>query len=381
MGAEYVPVFSCALIINRLAAEADLLVEANYLPDTWPQFKAALDAAKIVEADENAVQSQVDKALADLTAAMNALVKYGDKTELEAAIADAEALVESQYTATSWSYFKKALDEAKAVMDNPLATQEEIDNVVDKLYDKTDNLVKVGDRGALESAINAAKEMKAADYAGNPIAWSMFTNAIAAAEKVFKDPNATAKEMEDAIKTIENRKAQLVATPGGSATEAPETQAPATQAPATEPPATQAPATQAPATQAPATQAPATQAPATQTPATQAPATQAPATQAPVTQAPVTQAPATQAPATEIPTETGTEQVIDTETFTESETYTETFTETESESESESASESETEADKMKVKAPGACKSTISVSAIAVAGIIGAAIVVKKKEN
>ena len=359
-------------LTNKIA-EADLLVEADYLPDTWPQFKAALDAAKIVEADANATQSQVDTALANLKTAMESLVKYGDKTELEAAIAEAEALQESQYTATSWTYFKKALDEAKAVMENPLATQEEIDAIVDKLYAKTDNLVKVGDRGALEAAINAAKALKAEDYAGNSIAWGMFTKAITSAEVVLNDPNATAKEMEDAIKTIENRKAQLIATPGGSSTQPPETQAPATQAPATEAPATQAPATQAPATQAPSTQAP----------ATQRPATQAPATQAPVTQAPATQAPATQAPATEIPTETGTEQVIDTETFTESETLieSETFTEVESESESGSESESETEADKMKVKAPGACKSTISVSAIAVVGIIGTAIVVKKKEN
>ena len=47
----------------------------QYEADGQDEFTAALEAAKDVLADENATQEQIDKALADLEAAIDALVK------------------------------------------------------------------------------------------------------------------------------------------------------------------------------------------------------------------------------------------------------------------------------------------------------------------
>ena len=49
-------------------------------------FKEALDAAKAVEKDEKATQTDVNEALAALEAAKGALVKKADKTELNKAM-------------------------------------------------------------------------------------------------------------------------------------------------------------------------------------------------------------------------------------------------------------------------------------------------------
>ena len=52
---------------------------------------------------------------------------YVDKTELAAAIAEAEALTESDWTPESWAALAEALEAGKAVFENPEASQEEVD--------------------------------------------------------------------------------------------------------------------------------------------------------------------------------------------------------------------------------------------------------------
>ena len=55
-------------------AAAEEKVEADYTSESWADFAAALANARTVYADSNATQNAVDQALADLTAAQNALV-------------------------------------------------------------------------------------------------------------------------------------------------------------------------------------------------------------------------------------------------------------------------------------------------------------------
>ena len=164
-------------------------------------------------------------------------------------------------------------------------------------------------------------------------------------------------------------------------TEAPETEAPETEAPETEAPATDAPTTEAPETEAPATDAPTTDAPATDAPATEAPETEAPTTDAPVTEAPETEAPTTDAPATEAPETEAPES--DGDETNDSETATDESDETQIDSVETDPieSESETETNTVVEKGCGGCGSSVALSAIAFVGIIGTALVIKKKED
>ena len=59
--------------------------DAEFTPNSWKAFKEALDAAKAVEKDEKATQTDVNEALAALEAAKGALVKKADKTEMNKA--------------------------------------------------------------------------------------------------------------------------------------------------------------------------------------------------------------------------------------------------------------------------------------------------------
>ena len=113
--------------LNDRIGEAEALDKAEYTSNTWAALEKPLEAAKAVAADEDATQAEVDEAKAALDEAMNALVKRGDKTELNDWIGEAEKLKEEDYTADSWSKLEDALEDAKKVAADEDATQAEID--------------------------------------------------------------------------------------------------------------------------------------------------------------------------------------------------------------------------------------------------------------
>ena len=93
-------------------------------------MQAALDAAKAVQADENAKQADVDKAAQDLKDAIAALApaqNKADKTALNEAITKADAVDPKQYTEDTAKALADALEKAKEVQAKDDATQAEVD--------------------------------------------------------------------------------------------------------------------------------------------------------------------------------------------------------------------------------------------------------------
>ena len=98
------------LVIQRAEAmmdEADKYVEAN-----WKTLVDALDAAKKVAEDGNAMQEDVDKATEALLNAILAQRYKADKSILEDLIGEAKGIDLTGYTAESVAVFQKALSEA-----------------------------------------------------------------------------------------------------------------------------------------------------------------------------------------------------------------------------------------------------------------------------
>ena len=75
------------------------------------------------------MQPEVNKAYNELVTAFLNLRLVPDKSLLEDLINKAEGLDSANYTKASFDGLTKALDEAKAVFENPNATQEEVDSV------------------------------------------------------------------------------------------------------------------------------------------------------------------------------------------------------------------------------------------------------------
>ncbi|MCD7772720.1 MAG: leucine-rich repeat protein [Ruminococcus sp.] len=119
------------LEITLDAAEA--LDTTNCTADSVAALVAAIEDAKTVLADGNATQEDVDKALAVLTAAIEDLEQEVDTTYLETAIADAEDVDTSAYTADSVANLTAALENAQTVLANADSTQDEVDAATARL--------------------------------------------------------------------------------------------------------------------------------------------------------------------------------------------------------------------------------------------------------
>lgn len=122
-------------------------------------------------------------------------------TELEAAIAKAEALTESDYTAESWASMQMELQEAKDELKNP-KTQATVDEAVRHLNAAVEALVKAeGDKteepaavdtSSLEKVISDAAALKEADYTAD--SWKALQSALTDAKSALN-----AKESQEKI--------------------------------------------------------------------------------------------------------------------------------------------------------------------------------------
>ena len=124
-----------------------------------------------------------------------------DKTILNQLIEQASARVEDDYTTTSWAAFATALAEAQSISAAEDAKQETVNNAADALQDAMESLVKRADNSNLVAAINSIKELDESRY--QPDSWAALAQALAEAEKVAANRDATADEIEAAYTNLE----------------------------------------------------------------------------------------------------------------------------------------------------------------------------------
>ena len=96
--------------------------------------------------------------------------------------------------------FQKAMDEAKAVLDNPNATQEQVNTAWDNLLEGIWALgLKQGDKTMLELLIHKAEGMLPNESKYLPDHWQELLDALAAGQDVMEDGNALQGDVETAV--------------------------------------------------------------------------------------------------------------------------------------------------------------------------------------
>ena len=139
--------------LGKVIEMADGLDLEKYLDAGQDEFKAALEEAKAVEADENAMQDEVDRAWNKLLTAMGNLRLIPDKDLLEELISQAQAVNAAEYTEESVQALNSALARAVAVYNDGQADEAQVKAVETELRASLDQLVKkesgsAGDSGA-----------------------------------------------------------------------------------------------------------------------------------------------------------------------------------------------------------------------------------------
>ena len=126
--------------LQTLVDQSASYVEENYAKG-WAEFEAALEKANIVLDNANATQDDVNVAVDELLTAMLNLRFKADKTLLNNAIAAAEALDLSGFSAESVEAFNASLAAAKATAADDSLSEEE-QNIVDKALSDLNEAVK-----------------------------------------------------------------------------------------------------------------------------------------------------------------------------------------------------------------------------------------------
>lgn len=180
--------------------EMDVVGDSN-------SIAVAMNAAKAVLDNEDAIQIDIDTAANNLENAMNEIAPFARKTELRDAYRNSNVKYPEMYTSSTWSNLELALSKAEEVLNNEDATQSEIDEAKNNLVNARKMLTKKDYKGSLERLYNNNKDKVCAVYEVS--GWTIFNDALKAAKDVLDNENALQEEVDvaennlkDAIKNL-----------------------------------------------------------------------------------------------------------------------------------------------------------------------------------
>ena len=163
--------------LKVLVDAAKGLEEQFYTAESWKPFTEALKEAEAVLADENATQAQVQAAHDNLRNAEFGLRLIPNKDALEDLINKVENMDLSKYSDDVQKEIRSALDNAKAVMADENATQDDVDGAVKLLQasvDKAEGTTATDNKKPSTSGKDQSKDKAAkTGDATSPIGWGV----------------------------------------------------------------------------------------------------------------------------------------------------------------------------------------------------------------
>ena len=181
---------------------------SNYTEESVEMFNNALNTAKeLLEADRAYVYSiEVETAINSLKNAVDSLEseEIVNKTALQIAVDVANNVTEEQLNNVVPAVkdaFTTALANAKIVLDNATATQEEVEAAFDRLATAIQMLDFIkGDKAALRSFITKVENTAEEEY--TPATWTAFAAALETGKTVLADENAMQEEVDNAYTNL-----------------------------------------------------------------------------------------------------------------------------------------------------------------------------------
>ncbi|WP_270739381.1 family 78 glycoside hydrolase catalytic domain [Massilioclostridium coli] len=186
----------------------------NVIADVQKSFTAALDNAKAIAANDDATQEEIDAAWKTLLTEIHKLgfVK-GDITSLQQLVTLGESYDMNDFVQAGQAEFKEALEAAQAILaDKDNAMQAEIETAETNLLNAMLNLRYKADKSVLESVLAEANGKDASAYTAE--SYAVLTAAVAEANTVMENENATQEEVDAAVQSVQTAIDGLVAVDG-----------------------------------------------------------------------------------------------------------------------------------------------------------------------
>lgn len=190
--------------LNRQIEIAEALISESYTEETWSNLLKALDDAKKVSEDENALEKDVNSAhdkLVDAISKLEVRPVKASKTNLKNMIEKVQALNKEEYIPSTWAKVEEKLSNANIIDDKEDATQAEVDNTYEELLRVYLELRLKPDKSKLEDLINKANNIDLSKYTESSA--ENVKVALSMANEILNDVEANKEMVEKAYKNLE----------------------------------------------------------------------------------------------------------------------------------------------------------------------------------
>ena len=184
-----------------IEAAEKLLAAGNDYEDT-DALRAAVEAGKVVLADEEATQETVDNAAYAVLDELFKMAKKADLQSLESLIEASKGLLEGGYTSESLENLKDAIENAEAVVANQDRSDSDISDAYAGLIDAIIKLQMKGNKAALAAMIVKAEQVLSDADAYVAATIDGLAEVLADAKAVYDNDDALQSDIDEAVKTL-----------------------------------------------------------------------------------------------------------------------------------------------------------------------------------
>lgn len=182
------------------AAEEILALGGNY--EDTEALAAAVEAGKQVLADADASQEETDKAAYAVLDELFKMAKQADISSLESLVEAAKALLDGSYTSQTLENLNKTIEKAEAVIADQNREEDAVGNAYAELIDAIIHLEMKGNKAALKTMISKANAILTDADAYVAATVEGLAEVLAEAQAVYEDADAIQSEINEAVKTL-----------------------------------------------------------------------------------------------------------------------------------------------------------------------------------
>ena len=191
--------------------EAKSIDQNKVTPATFAVLTAAITKAETVNNSSASSAKDISDEISLLESAIESLLLKADTSELKTMIETVENLNLNLYTPNSKEGLDTVLAKAKDVMANLDSTQQAIEEELDKLKTKYEELVPVANKKLLSETIELAKKVDRTSFTKASL--KVMDDLIASSENIVADLNALQIDVDNAKNNLSNAISGLIEIP------------------------------------------------------------------------------------------------------------------------------------------------------------------------
>lgn len=203
-------------LINKIN-EAKSIVETEsdiYTDESINLLKEAIKAAEQLLIKDGLTQELINEAIEMVESTINELkekVEEVDKLLLQELVNKVLEMDSSKYTSESWANLDVVLIEVNKVLQNENTTQEEVNELLERLQEAIKNLeerVEIIDKQSLQELVDKLSGLDSSKYTSE--SWNKLKDAIKNAKDILNNELATQYDVESALSILEKAESSLI---------------------------------------------------------------------------------------------------------------------------------------------------------------------------